>query len=271
MESAYTFSHPLSPEIIEAVSNRTRIPKAFIEKDWYAVQLLKILSEYKDNSDIKLAFAGGTSLSKGFGIINRFSEDLDFILYPMATGKPVRSSFRKSIISHIESYGKFKIANLEIHSKLFQANIEYDGVFETDALRPHLKLEMTFSNLKLPTSQQDIHSFVAEAYKNSPEARLACVSPIETAANKMSALAWRMFKNESPEKDEINISRHLHDLAALKNKIFENKETFIDSVRKTLEDDIENRAKELQGMSYGDIFQKGLTLLSDNQTYSQEY
>lgn len=52
---------------------------AIIEKDFWVCYMLDYLfhrSAWKDN----IAFKGGTSLSKAYGLIERFSEDIDLIL-----------------------------------------------------------------------------------------------------------------------------------------------------------------------------------------------
>ena len=68
----------LKRDLIREIALKTDINPAFIEKDWYAVQLLKVLNEFENDRGVNLVFSGGTSLSKGYGIIKRFSEDLDF-------------------------------------------------------------------------------------------------------------------------------------------------------------------------------------------------
>ena len=62
-------------EILGAVSLEYGIPAAAIEKDWWVTRALQALftSEYSEH----LVFKGGTSLSKGWHAINRFSEDID--------------------------------------------------------------------------------------------------------------------------------------------------------------------------------------------------
>src|SRR5664280_2065806 len=55
------------------------IREAIIEKDFWVCFLLELLfhqSPYADHLSLK----GGTSLSKGYNVINRFSEDIDLIL-----------------------------------------------------------------------------------------------------------------------------------------------------------------------------------------------
>ena len=64
--------------MIQAVSQAKQIDEASAEKDWWVTAILYAMfhtsiSEY-------LLFKGGTSLSKGWNIINRFSEDIDLAL-----------------------------------------------------------------------------------------------------------------------------------------------------------------------------------------------
>ncbi|WP_299692369.1 nucleotidyl transferase AbiEii/AbiGii toxin family protein [Hydrocarboniphaga sp.] len=51
-------------------------------------------------------------------------------------------------------------------------------------------------------------------------AAFPCIDPIETAADKLSALAWRVCtRQRGSNKDDPTIVRHLHDLAALENRV----------------------------------------------------
>ena len=54
------------------------INQVAIEKDWWVTVTLKAL--YQTDCRDSLIFKGGTSLSKGFGIIERFSEDIDLAI-----------------------------------------------------------------------------------------------------------------------------------------------------------------------------------------------
>lgn len=55
------------------------LPPAVIEKDFWVSWLLHTLLELPATRD-RLTFKGGTSLSKAYGIIDRFSEDIDLVL-----------------------------------------------------------------------------------------------------------------------------------------------------------------------------------------------
>jgi predicted nucleotidyltransferase component of viral defense system len=60
---------------IRAASDYLKINEEFIEKDYWITFVLRCLS--KSRHADKAVFKGGTSLSKAYGLINRFSEDVD--------------------------------------------------------------------------------------------------------------------------------------------------------------------------------------------------
>lgn len=60
-------------DLIIQISDETNRITTVIEKDYYVTLILRFLSKQLDNC----VFKGGTSLSKGFNAINRFSEDID--------------------------------------------------------------------------------------------------------------------------------------------------------------------------------------------------
>ncbi len=69
----------------QEVANRRKLTPVIVEKDFWVCFILQCLfstAELKDN----LIFKGGTSLSKGFGIIERFSEDIDLTIHPTLLG-----------------------------------------------------------------------------------------------------------------------------------------------------------------------------------------
>jgi len=59
---------------------------AIIEKDYYVTEALRIIA---DTAGDKVIFKGGTSLSKGWNLIQRFSEDIDIFLDPRAFTPPL--------------------------------------------------------------------------------------------------------------------------------------------------------------------------------------
>ena len=77
---------------IEQAAIQRNVSPVIMEKDFWVCWLLSILfeSEFADS----LVFKGGTSLSKVFGAINRFSEDIDLSLSPTFLGLPEAGTTR---------------------------------------------------------------------------------------------------------------------------------------------------------------------------------
>ena len=89
----YTNKEAFSNAIL-VTSDSTNIAPDFIEKDYWISMVLKRLSESKYVDSV--VFKGGTSLSKGHKLINRFSEDVDVavILTPDTSGNKIKTLIR---------------------------------------------------------------------------------------------------------------------------------------------------------------------------------
>ena len=74
----FKLSNSNKRNIFAETARQKALPISSIEKDWWVVYTLSALfsTEYAD----KLIFKGGTSLSKGWNLIERFSEDVDLVL-----------------------------------------------------------------------------------------------------------------------------------------------------------------------------------------------
>ena len=107
MASQSSISMFPDPDVIEDIAAEMGISSAFVEKDWYAVQALKALAEHESDG-FQAIFSGGTSLSKGYGLIQRFSEDLDFRCLALQSGsagqmRKLRRAYREGILGAVES------------------------------------------------------------------------------------------------------------------------------------------------------------------------
>ena len=83
------FEHPdFEQAVIRAAEHfRPRgLREAIIEKDYYVTEALRIIEQAAGS---KVIFKGGTSLSKGWNLIQRFSEDIDIFLDPTAFEPPL--------------------------------------------------------------------------------------------------------------------------------------------------------------------------------------
>lgn len=97
---------------------------------------------------------------------------------------------------------------------------------------------MTFSGSELPPIERPVQSLVGRLSRADPEIQsLPCVDPVETAADKISALAWRTAaRDRRSAADDPTLIRHLHDLAALAPLVRSNL-AFAPLVRRLLEKD----------------------------------
>ena len=80
-----------------------------IEKDWHVTRAVGVLAGF-DHGGAVPGFGGGTSLSKGWAIIKRFSEDIDFkVTMPAAvsrnSAKRLRSLYRNRVLQSLAGAG----------------------------------------------------------------------------------------------------------------------------------------------------------------------
>jgi hypothetical protein len=178
-------------------------------------------------------------------MINRFSEDIDFkvgIDAPTpSAARTRRGKFRTDVLEALETAGfvldgEVLVGNM---SRFFRASFHYGAILPPAAgIRPTLQIEMTFGGTLVAPLARPVQSLLAQAAKAPPEiASMPCVDPVETAADKISALAWRAaVRDRSSDKDDPTIVRHIHDLAALAARASESS-SFAELARKVLATD----------------------------------
>ena len=79
------------PDVFGIAARDLADPAAFLEKDYWVTQVIRALNETAPGGFV---LKGGTSLSKGYGIINRFSEDVDILLVRQAGESTARAERR---------------------------------------------------------------------------------------------------------------------------------------------------------------------------------
>ena len=81
-------------ELIRLTATHFNIALEFVEKDYWITLVLNKLS--KSSHANSVVFKGGTSLTKGYRLINRFSEDIDIaLLDEKLTGNALKTKIRK--------------------------------------------------------------------------------------------------------------------------------------------------------------------------------
>jgi hypothetical protein len=190
----------LDRDFVEQVAAALGTEAGLVEKEWHVVRALSAISSM-DHGGVRPVFSGGTSLSVGWGLIKRFSEDIDFkVGMPQAPNpsqaRTQRRQYRDKILTALGNAG-LRLIEPPLSrdlSTFFSARLTYPNLFDHVAgLRPYLQVEMTFDAPTLPSVERPIHSLIARAQKVEPEiVGFACVDPVEIAADKLSALAWRV-------------------------------------------------------------------------------
>ena len=201
---------------------------AIVEKDYYAVQLLKLLATIKP-IEFDLVFAGGTSLEKAHQNTYRMSEDIDIKLVPKPseTDGMSRSALRiarkatlKMIEEKLEASEQFVIESGGIKKRNEYRYAEFLIAYPQTqvtipALRPHLKLDVTQSSLMQPPINTALRSLYAEALNQSAEVSdFPSVDIQSTASEKLVALLRRTAyaDRDSSRKDDKTLIRHVYDL-----------------------------------------------------------
>ena len=77
-------------DIVEQTAEQSGRTAIVVEKDYYVTLILKLLAEQLD----LCVFKGGTSLSKGYHVINRFSEDIDLTVKVLSEESNTRNKKR---------------------------------------------------------------------------------------------------------------------------------------------------------------------------------
>ena len=232
-------------------------------------------------------FSGGTSLSKGYDLIKRLSEDLDFKVDPGELNqKDAIKAFRewrRGLIESIRDSGEWALEDEDIeilnNSAFVRCRIGYKSTVPlSPALRPsnrpEIKLEMSLTAPAMAPQGRQLQSWVSLANKEKPEVSdMPCVAPVETAADKLSALTWRVLsRDRTSEKDDKAMIRHLHDLAALKTLAISDPD-FPLLVAELLISDAKRgklpaELSDLQGKAR---LQKALDIIRSDKEYRAEY
>lgn len=214
----------LDRTLVERVARDLLTSPGLVEKDWHVTRAIGVLAGM-DHGEAVPSFGGGTSLSKAWGLIRRFSEDIDFkVAMPEVSrnrARRERGAYRERVVGALIDAGFEPVGELvkRDENRFFSAEFLFPTVFDVGrGLRPHIRVEMSLEPPTLPPTERPISSLITLAQRQKPDvAAFLCVDPVETAADKLSALAWRVHaRRRGGVNDDPTIIRHLHDLAALK-------------------------------------------------------
>lgn len=151
--------HALFEQVILRASEDTGIEASIIEKDYYVTLFLQRIVERLPN----IIFKGGTSLSKCYKLINRFSEDIDLNIDTEShPTEGQRKKLKASIVAVVEEFG-FTIANPDNVRSRRDYNryiVDYPTVFPTGYLKEHLIVETAVYIKAYPCKRMQASSLI---------------------------------------------------------------------------------------------------------------
>lgn len=151
-------------DAILLTSNKLEVSEDIVEKDYYVTLILKKLSSI----EYLVVFKGGTSLSKAFHIIDRFSEDID-ITFTEHLGEARRKKLKYQILKPIADELGLVIRNFDSVESDKNLN-HYDFYYESvvgdrgiNAIPPYVKLEMSLMSYAFPTEEKELGNYILDA------------------------------------------------------------------------------------------------------------
>lgn len=237
MDKVVRFSAAQRRELFSEAAARLEMTPAVVEKDFWVTWVLNRLFAMPDLARL-LMFKGGTSLSKVYGLIERFSEDIDLILDwrvlggddPLAERSKTRQAELNEAINQ-EARGYIAgplLANLTAAlAEICECRIgeddphvievRYPAAFADTYLRPEVRLEIGPLAAWLPHEERRITSYAAKAFPDLFDRREATVRTIRaerTFWEKATILHQEAHRPEdSPQP--ARYSRHYYDLAQM--------------------------------------------------------
>jgi len=237
MDRVATLAPKERNELFSATAARKSMTPAIVEKDFWVCWTLGKLFQDAGLAPL-LMFKGGTSLSKVFHLIERFSEDIDLILdwKELTEEDPEadRSRTRQQKLNDdIEARGQVYIAG-ELREKvsacitpvcqcdsdendLHTLNVRYPAAFADEYLRPTVRLEIGPLASWLPSDTYSIRPYAAEVFPKVFEQAECTVHAIKVERTFWEKITILHQEAHRP-KDKVQpkgYSRHYYDLAKM--------------------------------------------------------
>ena len=224
-------------ELLQEASAKLGVTPAIIEKDfWVTWTLATLFSD--DVLSNQLMFKGGTSLSKVYGVIERFSEDIDLILNwdslpqeapaeqqiskskDMKVGKALNEDAQNYIATTLLELIRQRvepICEVSLDDDPYVINVSYPSSFTDDYLRPEIRLEIGPMAAWSPHQQYQVTSLAAKAFPDQFKDAFCDVNVIlakRTFWEKATILHAEAHRPDT-SKQPMRYSRHYYDLAKL--------------------------------------------------------
>lgn len=238
MAADYLHNHEQFEALLRILEEETGILAGLIEKDYWIMQVIYGLKKQGFHFELK----GGTSLSKGYGIIHRFSEDIDIHVKAPAdlkvddnpsnnskTNIKARESFYDWLTTNIQIDGivsverdrefddptkKFRSGGIRLRYKTHTANVE--GVKEGILLEAGFDTVTPNNAVTISSWAYDRASGIAELKIIDNRAiDIACYHPGYTFVEKLQTIATKFRQEQTDGKERPNYMRQYYDIFCL--------------------------------------------------------
>lgn len=228
--------------VFEQTAARIKLPVTAIEKDFWVTEMLNILFTlpYAD----KMVFKGGTSLSKVWGLIRRFSEDIDIAIDRSLFGIEgdltkkqlkklrkessvfVRDTLATDLTSAIHQTGLSELITIKsepdgegdaTYPEPRRIHVIYKSVLPTESnpyLRDEILLEVGARSLIEPTSRAKVISFVSDTFPHltSQDTDVQIITAVAAKTFLEKAFLLHELFSTDGCRNANRKSRHLYDL-----------------------------------------------------------
>lgn len=232
--------------IYQDVSNKIGVPPQAVEKDVWVTLMLKMV--FESELAPHFIFKGGTSLSKAFDIIKRFSEDIDLGIDRKHLGfegdlskgqiRKLRRACHTFVSNELMEVLKQQLDDYGVDENSYDLVVEntqvsdqdpetilvnYKSIYDKDELPyllPRVKIEVSARSLIDPHHPEEIRSWIEEQYPEAPFTEGAFeVSTTDLRKTFLEKLILLHEEFEKPKEKirHLRMSRHFYDIDQILN------------------------------------------------------
>ncbi len=232
----FLHDHPNFRDLLHILADETGIQAGLIEKDYWIMHVLYGLKSQGFEFELK----GGTSLSKGFKIIERFSEDIDIHIKP-PVGQHVNENPKNIKQASVEGRKRFYdwlAENIKIKGiEQVERDIAFDNIRSYSSggirlfynnlvdqivgIKAGILLEAGFDQI-MPNEKVTISSWAYEraiqqgvAIIDNRAIDMLCYHPGYTFVEKLQTIATKFRKEQESGKATVNFMRQYYDIYSL--------------------------------------------------------
>jgi hypothetical protein len=244
MKAFFQLPRETKERIFRQAGTERGLPAFAVEKDWWVVQTLRII--FGLDFAQHLVFKGGTSLSKAWNLIDRFSEDIDIALDKTVLGidevqtkkqvKQLRNVSKRFIKNEFcpllkQGFDDAGLNDMEIilpkgtENDPLSIEVFYPNVTAySEYINPKVVVEIGSRSLKEPFEERAIISFVKEQFPDQDFAddpiSVSSATPERTFLEKIFLL-HEEFQKDEPRANRL--SRHLYDIERMMDTAYAKK------------------------------------------------